>query len=101
MCLVCQGFTFVLALSVVMMSSSALVRGLTSNFDPYAVNGYALLYREFHFEFLCTRWCFNTAMFAFMIAVGSKILYEFQLFDRYGTSNGNGNGEEDADNYEH
>ena len=36
MCLVCQGFTFVLALSGVMMSSSALVRGLTSNFDPYA-----------------------------------------------------------------
>ena len=62
---------------------------------------YALLYCEFHFKFLCTRWCFHTAMFAFMNAVGSKILYEFQLFDMYGTTS-NGNGEDEADeNYEH
>ena len=80
-CLICQGFTFVLSLSVVMLSSSALVRGLTANFDPYAESGYELLFREFHFEFLCARWAFNTAMFGFLLAVGCKILYEFQLFD--------------------
>lgn len=80
-CIVCQGFTFVLSLSVIMLSSSALVRGLTANFNPYAENGYELLFREFHFEFVCVRWCFNTAIFGFLLAVGCKSLHEFQLFD--------------------
>jgi len=80
-CVVCQGFTFALSLCVMMLSSSALVRQLTANFDPYAENGYELLFREFHFEFICVRWCFNTALFGFLLAVGCKILHEFHLFD--------------------
>eukprot|EP00536_Pseudo-nitzschia_multiseries_P007384 jgi/Psemu1/287079/fgenesh1_pg.174_\ len=80
-CVVCQGFTFVLSQCVMMLASSALVRHLTANFDPFAENGYELLFREFHFEFLCVRWCFNTAMFGFLLAVGCKILHDYQLFD--------------------
>lgn len=86
--LVCQGFTFVLSLSVVMMSTSALIRGLAANFDPNAESGYALLFREFHYEFLCVRWSFNVAMLSFLLAVGAKVLYQFGLFD--GGNGGNG-----------
>ena len=79
--LTCQGFTFGLSLSVIVLSSSALVRALTANFDPYAENGYELLFREFHFEFVCVRWAYNMSMLGFLLAVGSKILYEFELFN--------------------
>ncbi|VEU36849.1 unnamed protein product [Pseudo-nitzschia multistriata] len=64
-----------------MLSSSALVRHLTGNFNPYATNGYELLFREFHFEFLYVRWCFDTALFGFLLAVACKILHDFRLFD--------------------
>lgn len=80
-CVVFQGFSFILSLSVIILSSSALVRGLTANFDPYAENGYELLFREFHLEFVCVRWAYNMSMFGFLLAVGAKILHEFELFN--------------------
>jgi hypothetical protein len=83
-CVVFQGFAFALSLSVIVLSSSALVRGLTANFDPYAENGYELLFREFHFEFVCVRWAYNMSMFGFLLAVGAKILFEFELFNYEG-----------------
>jgi hypothetical protein len=81
MCVLCQGFTFCLSLSVIVLSTSALIRGLTANFDPFAENGYELLFREFHFEFVCVRWAYNMSMFGFLLAVGAKILHEFELFN--------------------
>jgi hypothetical protein len=80
-CLVCQGFTFVLSMNVIVLSSSALVRILTANFDPFAENAYEMLFREFHYEFVSVRWSFNVSMYGFLIAVTLKILYEFELFN--------------------
>jgi hypothetical protein len=80
-CMTCQGFSFILSLSVILISTSALTRGLTANFDPYAENGYELLFREFHYEFVVTRWSFTMSMFGFLLAVGAKILYEFELIN--------------------
>ena len=80
-CVGCQFISFMLSLSVVVFSTAALIRGLTANFDPYAENGYELLFREFHYEFIVTRWSFQVSLFGFLAAVCSKILYEFQLFN--------------------
>ena len=81
LCIGCQFVTFMLSLSVVVFSTSALIRGLTANFDPYAENGYELLFREFHYEFIVTRWSFEMSLFGFLVAVCCKILYEFELFN--------------------
>jgi hypothetical protein len=70
-----------LSLTVVVFSTAALIRGLTANFDPHAENGYELLFREFHYEFIVTRWSFQISLFGFLMAVCCKILYEFQLFN--------------------
>lgn len=77
----CQGFSFVLSLIVIIMSSTALIRSLAADFDPFAENGYELLFREFHYEFVSVRWCFLVALFGFIVAVAARILHEFQLFD--------------------
>ena len=81
LCIGCQFVSFMLSLTVVVFSTAALIRGLTANFDPYAENGYELLFREFHYEFIVTRWSFQISLFGFLAAVCSKILYEFQLFN--------------------
>lgn len=80
-CIVCQGFAFVFSMNVIVMSSSALTRMLTANFDPFAENAYEMLFREFHYEFLIVRWSFNVSLYGFLAAVTFKILYEFELFN--------------------
>lgn len=77
----CQGFSFVLSLIVIIMSSTALVRSLAADFDPFAENGYELLFREFHYEFVSVRWAFMVALFGFIVAVAARVLHQFQLFD--------------------
>jgi len=75
-----MGFSFVLSMNVLILSTSALIRSLAENFDSYAETGYELLFREFHFEFVCVRWSFMTSLFGFLLAVTARILYEFELF---------------------
>jgi len=80
-CLLFQGLSFVLSVHVIFLCTSALVRSLTNNFDPYAENGYEFLFREFHFEFVCVQWSFQVSLFGFLMAVTAKILYGFELFN--------------------
>eukprot|EP00539_Tryblionella_compressa_P002745 CAMPEP_0178740502 /NCGR_PEP_ID=MMETSP0744-20121128/4626_1 /TAXON_ID=913974 /ORGANISM="Nitzschia punctata, Strain CCMP561" /LENGTH=286 /DNA_ID=CAMNT_0020393283 /DNA_START=4 /DNA_END=864 /DNA_ORIENTATION=- len=84
LCLLCQGLAFILSMNVVFLSSSALVRSLSNNYDPYAESGYDFLFREFHFEFVCVQWSFQVSLFGFLLAVTAKILYAFELFDFQG-----------------
>lgn len=80
-CLICQGVSFVLSMNVIMLTTQALTRALTGDFDPFAETGYEFLFREFHFEFVCVRWSFIVSIYGFLLAVTAKILYGFELFN--------------------
>lgn len=80
-CLICQGVSFVLSMNVIMLTTQALTRALTGDFDPFAETGYEFLFREFHFEFVCVRWSFIVSLYGFLLAVTAKILYGFELFN--------------------
>lgn len=84
LCLVCQGISFVLSMNVIVLSTQALTRSLTGNFDPFAETGYEFLFREFHFEFVSVRWSFIVSLYGFLLAVTAKILYAFELFNVQG-----------------
>ena len=80
-CLICQGLSFVLSMNVIMLSTQAVTRSLTGDFDPFAETGYEFLFREFHFEFVSVRWSFIVSLYGFLCAVTAKILYGFELLN--------------------
>jgi hypothetical protein len=47
--------------------------------NPIATSPYALMKREFEFEFLMTRWSFYMSLFTLLGAIASRALIEFDL----------------------
>jgi hypothetical protein len=64
-----------------MLSTTALIRSLAEDFDCFAENGYELLFREFHFEFVCVQWPFMVSLFGFLLAATARVLHQFKLFN--------------------
>lgn len=77
-------FSFFMAINVVLICTAGLTKNLAGGFDPMAASGYRLLNREFHYEFVVTRWSFFVSLFSFLVAVTSRILYEYKLFSTKG-----------------
>jgi hypothetical protein len=78
--LVFMGVSFMLSMNVIVLSTSALVGSLAENYDCLAETGYDLLFREFHYEFVCVQWSFMWSLFGFLVAVVVRILFEYELF---------------------
>ena len=74
--------SFALAFSTVIISTSATVAMLHGRFDPRAESAYALLRREFDFEFTMTRWMFLVALFLFIGGITNRVIMEFDLLDK-------------------
>lgn len=76
--------TMALLLSLnVVVTATATANALMLGFrDPMATSAYALLEREYYFEFLVTRWSFFSSLFAFLGCVATRALIEFDLLNR-------------------
>lgn len=71
--------SFALAFSTIIISTSATVAMLHGRYNPRAESAYALLRREFDFEFTMTRWMFLMALFLFIAGITIRVIIEFEL----------------------
>jgi hypothetical protein len=72
--------TFLLSTNTVVISTAAIVKGLHAGYDPMSESGYMLLTRSFEYEFVLSRWSYLMSLLAFLVAVTTRILFEFQMF---------------------
>lgn len=75
----CVLFAFGLALTTVIISTSAYVSMLHGRYNPYATTAYEMMRREFDYEFSITRWCFLVSLLNFIGAVTTRVIIEFEL----------------------
>jgi hypothetical protein len=71
-----------LSLNVVVTATASGNELLLGFRDPMATSVYALLKREYEFEFVLTRWSFFTSIFSFLACVVTRTLLEFKLLRR-------------------
>mmetsp|Transcript_33496 Transcript_33496/g.77203 ORF Transcript_33496/g.77203 Transcript_33496/m.77203 type:complete len:233 (+) Transcript_33496:71-769(+) len=71
---------FLLSVNTIIISTAANTKSLYGGFDTMAESGYNLLNREFHYEFVSTRWSFLVSLMSFLIATTGRFVYEFRLF---------------------
>lgn len=79
-------FAFLLSLNATVTATVAHTSILHGGFDPMASTAYALMKREFEYEFVFVRWSFLMSIFCFLGMVASRILIEFRLL-RSGNEN--------------
>jgi len=73
---------FALALSTIIISTSATITMLHGRYDPRAETAYQLLRREFDYEFSVTRWSFLVALLCFILGVTNRVILEFDLLQK-------------------
>lgn len=74
--------SFLFSMCSIVVSTAANVSILYGGFNPLAETGYELLKREFPLEFIGTRFCFLTSLMSFLVAVTSRIIFEFRLYEK-------------------
>lgn len=74
--------SFALALSTIIISTSATITMLHGRFDARAETAYELLRREFDFEFSITRWTYLVALISFIAGVNNRVILEFNLLGK-------------------
>lgn len=70
---------FLLSFNVLVVSTNASIAVMDGNFDKKATSAFALLQREFDYEFTMTRWCYSVSLLCFLTAVTLRAILEFQL----------------------
>ena len=76
--------SFSLALTTVIISTSASITLLQGRHNPFAYTAYELLRREFDYEFCVTIYCFLNSLLCFVCSVTCKVILEFDLL-KYNT----------------
>ena len=71
--------SLLLSLNVVITATAAGTTLLLDEHDSVAVSAFEFLKREMYYELLTTRWSFFTSLLAFMGAVTTRTLIEFDL----------------------
>ena len=77
----CIFLSFVLALTTSAFATAASVKIMHADFNPLAESAYALLCREFEFEFITTRLSYLSSLMAFMVGITSRAFVEYNLLD--------------------
>lgn len=79
----CALFGYLLSVTTVIVSTAASTTLLLGGFNSKADSVYHFLKREMNFEFVLTRWCFFMGVLNFLVAMGGRVLIEFDLFAEY------------------
>jgi hypothetical protein len=72
-------FTFALSFAAIVVSTGGSISVIHGDFNPKAETAYALLMREFEYEFTLTRWTYSMSLLSFLIAVTHRAVLEFNL----------------------
>lgn len=71
--------SFILSLTMLVISTTAEINIYQGEFKPLAENIFEFLDREFHFESAAVRWCFLGCMFSLLKGLGCHLLLEYNL----------------------
>jgi hypothetical protein len=71
--------SLLLSLNVVVTATASSNTIMFGNHDPIATSAFALLKREYEFEFQLSRWSFFMGLFSFVGAVAVRALVDFDL----------------------
>lgn len=74
--------TWTLAMTTILVSTSAGVSIMHGNFNPMASTSYALLLREFEYEYVMCRFCFLSSILCFITGVAQRLMIELRLNKR-------------------
>ena len=75
--------SFLLSFATIVISTGASITVLYGDFDGNAKTPYALLIREFEYEFTITRWAYSMALLCFLVAVTHRAVLEFDLTKKH------------------
>lgn len=81
----CALFGYLLSVTTVVAATTAGTTLLLGNqkLNPMAASVYIFMKREMRFEFAFTRWCFLTGVLNFLIAMGGRVIMEFDLMQSH------------------
>jgi hypothetical protein len=75
----CALLSLTLSVNTIVTATATSNAILLGRENPMASSAYALLLREYEFEFLMTRWSFFVGLFSFLGSVAARALIEFGL----------------------
>lgn len=78
----CVLLSFMLSLCTVVFATAAGVTILRGDFNPMAESAYALLNKQFEFEFLTVRLSYLSSLLSFVIGIAGRILLEYKLLHK-------------------